>query len=54
MSVDNMLWLRNTENFLLCDASDLDFDLMILTLKLDLDVLLAYLHATSEVNRSSG
>ena len=35
--MDKKLWLRNTENFVLFDACDMEFYPMTLILKLDLD-----------------
>ena len=48
------LWLRNTENFMLFNACDPHFDPMTLILKLDLDMVVTYIHATNMVNRSKG
>ena len=39
---------------ILFDACDLDFDPMTLVLKLDLDIMVTYLHTINEVNKSNG
>ena len=45
---------QNTENFVLFDACDLNFEPMTLILKVDLDMVVTYLHAKNKANRSKG
>ena len=45
------LWLRHTEKLMLIYACDLDYDPMTLVLKLDLDMMVTYLHSKNEVKR---
>ena len=45
------LWLRNTENFMLFDVYDLDFDPITLVFKLDLNNIVTYLIITRLINQ---
>ena len=48
------LCLRNTEKFmLLSNACDFDFDLMTLEFKLNLPIIMTYLHTINVVNKSN-
>ena len=48
------LCLRNTGKFILFDSCDIDFDLITLVLKLDLDIMVTYFYAQNEVKSSFG
>ena len=48
---EQSLYLKDTEKFVLFDACVLDFELMTLVLKLDLDIIVTYLHIMNEVKK---
>ena len=43
--------VQNTEKFMLFDACELDFDLMTVVLKPDLDIMVTYFHTKCMVKR---